>query len=98
MKDNSGITVTDSGTIHTGDATLLYHYAGVVCALEACNRGMMLTRGASSKVCLLKATNITKKPYPNNRKGRDAAIADIKVTIAALKAALPATKDERTKP
>lgn len=94
-KDNTAITHHDGGITMTGDAITLYRWKVLQQSISLYMKtGMVPTRGMTISKMLKLATQITKKPYKNNRAGWQQAVDDLKVSTDTLKAAIPHV-DER---
>lgn len=86
----TAITHHPGGTTLTGNAIELYRWGVVRAGLQVYqDTGILVNRGATPAHLLRLASDITHKTYRNNRVGRDAAIADLDISIATLRATIP---------
>lgn len=95
--DNTAITHHDGGTTLTGDAITLYRYNVLYQAVKVFhNTGMKIARNGGMSMVLPQVAKICGRDrYANTKKGREAAMADLKKTIDELRDAIPHV-DERS--
>ena len=89
---NSTVTVTDSGTIFTGDAIKIYQAKVVRQGLKACKIGLRLNRAYTPTNLMNMVTKITGKKFTRGK--YDEAISAMDAWIAAADASIPIV-DER---
>tara|TARA_R110000868_G_scaffold12052_6_gene58528 strand:+ start:3953 stop:4228 length:276 start_codon:yes stop_codon:yes gene_type:complete len=89
---DSHITIRPGSTSYIGlDATRLLHAKTVFHALKACSLGMLLTRTATPTRTFALASKITGKTYKRGQ--YDRAMADVRLWIVTMEAALPVIKE-----
>ncbi len=97
MTDSKIVLHKDGGTTFSGpDATRLYS-ANIIkqgLLLYRASKGkILLTRGATRKLLLQRASAVSKKVYPQSAQGVDQAIVDLTIWIDNMKAALPVERN-----